>query len=57
MERSIEKLSKDLLFYIANQREKVPSVLSTLLPRLYPDYNEEQIFEIRNRILKNISSR
>ena len=56
MERSIEKLSKDLLFYIANQREKVPSVLSTLLPRLYPDYNEEQIFEIRNRILKNISS-
>lgn len=45
---------KTLLWNIGNQREKIGSNLSTILPILYPNYNEEQIYNIKKKILDNI---
>ena len=49
MERTTEQLTKDLLFNIVHQQEKVPSVLTSLLPRLYKD---EKILKVIHRRLR-----
>lgn len=46
---------KSLLWNCAMQREKVESNLINLLPKLFPERNEEDLFEMRKSILKNIN--
>ena len=54
MKEDYKKHLKDLLWCIGNQSEKVGSRLTTLIPLLFPEYTEEQRYEIRKKILGGI---
>ena len=45
---------RSLLWNLSNQREKVSGNILTLLEMLYPGYDQDQLFEIKNEIMKNI---
>ena len=49
----VDKVS-GLLYNLSAQREKVPSYLITLLPMIYPNKSEEELYSIRERIINNI---
>lgn len=53
-EKEFKKLVKDLLWNIAKQREKVEGTLRVMIDNLYPDYTEDEKYEMRKKILKNI---
>lgn len=53
-QKELEKTVRDLLFYIGNQREKIPTILTKLLKHLYSDRTDQQLCDIKNKILKNI---
>lgn len=50
----IKKVSS-LLWNLSAQREKVESNLITLLPEIYPNKTEEELYQIRNSVMKNIN--
>lgn len=43
-----------LLWSIAHQKEKVPGILTNLLPILMPHYTDEQLFKIKEEIIKSL---
>ena len=52
--KELEKKISSLLWNLSAQREKVESNLINLLPDIYPNKTEEELFTIRKSIIKNI---
>lgn len=52
--KELVKKINSLLWNVSAQREKVESNLINLLPDIYPNKTEEELFTIRKSIIKNI---
>ena len=56
-EQEFRTTVSNLLWNIANQREKVPGGVTMLFKEIYPNTSDTDIFDMTQKVMKNINEK